>query len=117
MIKRRRNASHFILKKSRGGKMKKTMIVATVIFISQFLFGCIAFLPPYHKNSTETVVIVAHPEPIIVEPPVVIIKPPVDPPQTRPIKERPHVEKPNRDRDSGRDNNESLRNSGERKRR
>lgn len=101
--------------------MKKTIIFSAVILVIQFLYGCIAFLPPYHKTSTETIIIVVEPEPIIIEPPAVI-RPPADPPQTKPEKpvkeKRPQlIEKPAKDGDSGRDKSESLRNSGERKRR
>lgn len=100
--------------------MKKILIALLITILLQFLQGCIAFLPPYHKTSTETILIVVPPDPIIVDPPL-ITRPPVESPHVkpiRPIKERPKqmIDNPTRDGDSGRVQSESLRNSGERKR-
>lgn len=104
----------------------KNRIIILALFVSQFLFGCIAFLPPHHRS--ETVVIIEYPDPVPVEPPY---RNPVEPPNKpappphiepeKPIKERTHK---NNDSDKERkrrspvsDSNENHRNSGERSRR
>lgn len=104
----------------------KNRIIIFALIISQFLAGCIAFIPPSHRS--ETVVIIEYPYPVPVEPPY---HNPVEPPNKpappphvepeKPIKERAHK---NNDSDRERerrnpvsDANENRRNSGERSRR
>jgi hypothetical protein len=111
----------------RGEIMKKLICITAIIFTSQFLTACIAFIPPSYKESArETVVIIHEPDPVIIPQPIIIEVPapthpqPLPPEQTKPIKKRKLPEKTSsdgRDQNSGRDTTERQRNSGERSRR
>lgn len=102
----------------------KNRIIIFALIISQFLAGCIAFIPPSHRESNrETVVIIHEPEPIIINNPI-IIEVPVIPPPPKPVKPtegkyRKHDDKRSseREQNSGREASERTRNSGERSRR
>ncbi len=107
----------------RGEIMKKLICITAIIFISQFLTACIAFIPP---SNRETVVIIREPDPVVIPQPIIIEVPvpihpqPLPPEQTKPTKERKPPEKTSpdgRDQNSGRDTTERQRNSGERNRR
>jgi len=110
--------------KTKGWCNMKNRIIILAFFVSQFLFGCIAFIPPSHRESNrETVVIIREPGPIIINDPIIIEVPVIPPPQKpeKPAdgKYRKHDDKRSSDREqnSGRDTNERIRNSGERNRR
>ncbi|MDP2037934.1 MAG: hypothetical protein Q8L04_11165 [Ignavibacteria bacterium] len=102
----------------------KNRIIILAFFVSQFLFGCIAFIPPSHRESnTETVVIIHESGPIIINDPI-IIEVPVIPPPPKPVKPtdgkyRKYDDKRSseREQNSGREASERTRNSGERSRR
>jgi len=106
--------------------MKNLICITAIIFISQFLTACIAFIPPSYKESArETVVIIHEPDPVIIPQPIIIEVPAPTHPQPLPpekpavIKERKPKEKETshgRDQNSGRDAAERQRNSGERSR-
>lgn len=111
----------------RGEIMKKLICITAIIFISQFLTACIAFIPPSYKESArETVVIIHEPDPVIIPQPIIIEVPapihsrPLPPEKPVVIKERNPKEKERsdgRDQNSGRSAADRQRNSGERNRR
>ena len=67
--------SLFFFDKTKGWCNMKNRIIIFALFVSQFLAGCIAFIPPSHRS--ETVVIIEYPDPVPVEPPYYN---PVEPP-------------------------------------
>ncbi len=105
--------------------MKNLKCITAIIFISQFITACIAFIPPSYKESArETVVIIHEPDPVLIPQPIIIEVPAPTHPQPLPpekpvvIKERkPKEISDGRDQNSGRDATERQRNSGERSRR
>ena len=104
--------------------MKNIKIIISILVTSQLVSGCIAFIPPSHRESNrETVVIIHEPEPIIINEPI-IIEVPVIPPPPKPVKPtdgkyRKHDDKRSseREQNSGREASERTRNTGERSRR
>lgn len=96
----------------------KNRIIISAFFVSQFLFGCIAFIPPSHRETASTTVIIIHePAPMPIENPV-IEHPPITTPPHKPqtqSKERP-AKQPDekRERNSDRNTSERIRNTGER---